>query len=92
MTLIVGTEKQIEEDARDYWTIEAMAKYGGSFVKALAECARRADPQNLAKIKATWIEYWAEYEKTGREMEEKYGDFGRGEANIGATKNRKRSE
>ena len=72
MTLIIGTEKQIDEGARDYWTIEAMAKYGGSFVKALAEAARRADPQNLAKIKATWVEYWAEYEKTGHDLEAKH--------------------
>ena len=61
-----------EGGARDYWTIEAMAKYGGSFVKALAEAARRADPQNLAKIKSTWIEYWAEYEKQGFELEKAY--------------------
>lgn len=72
MTLIVGTEKQIEEGARDYWTIEAMTKYGGSFMKALAECARRADRQNFSKIKTTWIEYWTEYEKMGRELEEKH--------------------
>jgi len=72
MTLIIGTEKQITEGARDYWTIEAMSKYGGSFVKALAEMARHADRQNLTKIKMTWIEYWAEYEKTGRELEEKH--------------------
>jgi len=72
MTLITGTEKQLEEGARDYWTIEAMEKYGGSFVKALAEAARRADRQNLEKIKTTWVEYWTEYEKTGCEMEEKY--------------------
>ena len=70
--IIVGSEKQITEGARDYWTIEAMAKYGGSFVKALAEAARRADPQNLAKIKTAWVEYWAEYEKTGRELEAKH--------------------
>lgn len=72
MTLITGTEKQIEEDARDYWTIEAMTKYGGSFVKALAEAARHADKQNLVKIKTTWVEYWTEYEKTGRELEAKH--------------------
>ena len=70
MTLIVGTEKQITDDARDYWTIEAMVKYGGSFVKALAEAARRADRQNLAKIKATWVEYWTEYEKMGHKLEQ----------------------
>jgi len=72
MTIITGTEKQIMEGARDYWTIEAMTKYGGSFVKALAEAARRADPQNLARIKTAWPEYWAEYEKTGRELEAKH--------------------
>lgn len=63
-------QKNAENAVRDYWTIEAMLKYGGSFVKALAEVARYADPQNLAKIKATWVEYWAEYEKMGREMEQ----------------------
>lgn len=74
MTLIIitGSVKQLESDARDYWTIEAMSKYGGSFVKALAEAVRHADRQNLAKIKTTWVEYWTEYEKTGREMEEKH--------------------
>ena len=72
MTIITGTEKQIMEGARDYWTIEAMTKYGGSFVKALAEVARRADPQNLARIKTAWPEYWTEYEKTGRELEAKH--------------------
>lgn len=74
MTLIIitGSMERLENDARDYWTIEAMEKYGGSFVKALAEAARHADPQNLAKIKTTWVEYWMEYEKTGRELEEKH--------------------
>lgn len=74
MTLIIitGSMERLENDARDYWTIEAMGKYGGSFVKSLAEAARHAYRQNLAKIKATWIEYWTEYEKMGRELEEKH--------------------
>ena len=67
-----GTKGELESGNRDYWTIEAMAKYGGSFVKALAKAARHADPQNLVKIKTTWIEYWMEYEKTGHELEAKY--------------------
>lgn len=46
---------------QDYRVVEAMEKYGGSFVKALAEAARRADSTNLAKIKATWPEYWQQY-------------------------------
>lgn len=74
MTLIIitGSIKRLEDDARDYWTIEAMTKYGGSFVKALAEAARHADPQNLGRIKIAWPEHWEEYEKTGRELEAKH--------------------
>ncbi len=45
----------------DLDVIEAMEKYGGSFVQALAVAASRADADNLAKIKATWPEYWKQY-------------------------------
>ena len=47
---------------QDTHTVEMMAKYGGSFVKALAELCWRADPINLRKIKITWPEYWSRYE------------------------------
>jgi hypothetical protein len=50
-------------DDQDLLTVEAMTRYGGSFVKALAELANRADSINLQKIKETWPEYWKEYEK-----------------------------
>jgi hypothetical protein len=46
---------------KDLAITDAMEQYGGSFVKALAVAARRADPDNLAKIKATWPEYWQRY-------------------------------
>lgn len=46
---------------QDHKVIKAMLRYGGSFVQCLAECAFRADPINLAKIKATWPDYWQEY-------------------------------
>ncbi len=49
-----------EEDNK---IVEAMEKYGGSFVKALAEAARHADPINLQKIKDTWSNYWNDYKK-----------------------------
>ncbi len=65
--------EHFEESNRNYWTIEAMVKFGGSFVKALAECARLADRQNLAKIKMAWGDYWAEYETKGRKLEKEYG-------------------
>ncbi len=54
---------------RDIWTIDAMEDRGGSFVQQLGALARRADPVNLEKIKMTWPEYWAEYERHGIEME-----------------------
>lgn len=54
---------------RDSYTIEAMEKYGGSFVKALAECFRHADSHNRALIKTTWSQYWSQYERMGAEAE-----------------------
>jgi hypothetical protein len=47
----------------EFKTVEMMEKYGGSFVKALAECFWRADPINFQKLKSTFIEYWIEYSK-----------------------------
>jgi len=47
----------------DYQVVEMMEKYGGGFVKVLAELARHADPVNLMKIKVTWPEYWQDYKK-----------------------------
>lgn len=56
--------------------MDAMEKWGGSFVKALGAAARRADGQNLERIKRAFPEYWAEYEKKGIELEEKGKDPG----------------
>ena len=47
--------------ATDWEVVQRMERFGGSFVRALAQCCYQADPENLAKIKATWPEYWAEY-------------------------------
>lgn len=58
-----------DRNVQDYWTIEAMAKFGGSFVKALAEAARHADPANLRKIKGAFELYWAQYVRIGQRME-----------------------
>lgn len=55
-------------DDTDFWTIEAMREYGGSFVKALAELASRADNWNLGRIKVCFKTYWKEYEKHGAKM------------------------
>ena len=57
--------KAIKEDIQpsDQAIIEAMLKYGGHFVKALATAAMRADSENLRRIKETWPEYWTKYAK-----------------------------
>lgn len=60
----------------DWPTLDAMEHYGGSFVKALAAAAFKADPNNYAKLKATFPELWAKYAnpmlgaKTAKDEEE----------------------
>lgn len=50
----------------DMHVVKMMSRYGGSFVKALAEAYKCADPKNRAKIITMWPDYW----KTYREMAE----------------------
>ena len=50
----------------DWEVLESMQMRGGLFVRTLATLCHRADPENLAKIKATWPEYWAEYAEMAR--------------------------
>lgn len=46
---------------KDIKAIETMHKRGGNFARALVHAAAAADPENLAKIKATWPELWEKY-------------------------------
>lgn len=41
--------------------IAAMERYGGSFVKALAECFLRADRENYIRLCEAFPEYVTEY-------------------------------
>jgi len=41
--------------------VEAMDKYGGGFVKALAQCIRRADCQNEDRLRLAFRDYWQKY-------------------------------
>jgi len=43
--------------------VDMMARYGGSFVKALAECFYRADHVNFGVLKSSFPAYWKQYEK-----------------------------
>jgi len=52
-----------EQDLR---VVEAMERYGGSFVVALAKCARKADSLNLKKLKDTFSMYWEQYTELSR--------------------------
>ena len=54
------------EPIEDVHVLECMQKYGGGFVKALAEAGYRADSVNLAKLKAAWPDLWAEYSAWAR--------------------------
>ena len=58
----------------DQWTLDAMEKYGGSFVKALGAAAQRADRDNLEKIKRAFPEYWSEYAVMGEKMKSESGE------------------
>jgi hypothetical protein len=49
-------------------TIDAMLKYGGSFIKALAACYIAADPDNQGKIRDTWVLEWDKYLHMGESM------------------------
>jgi pyruvate/2-oxoacid:ferredoxin oxidoreductase beta subunit len=47
----------------DFVMVEAMERYGGSFVKSLANCFFHADDINFDKLKRAFPEYWKEYEE-----------------------------
>ena len=50
-------------DGNQMQVVEAMQKYGGSFVKALAMAFYMADFKNFIKLKNAFPEYWTEYER-----------------------------
>ena len=51
---------------KEFEVVETMTKYGGSFVKALAECYHRADNNNFIKLKIAFPEYWKQYEEMSK--------------------------
>ena len=55
---------------RDFDVASTMIEYGGSFVRKLGAAALVADPDNLAKIKATWPDYWAQYDRMAKQLSE----------------------
>lgn len=60
------TQKENEEMSI---VIENMQKYGGGFVKALAECYIRADIENYHRLREAFPEYWETYLNFGKQYE-----------------------
>ena len=46
---------------QEFETVSNMEKYGGSFVKALANCFHHADCTNKAILIHTFHSYWEQY-------------------------------
>jgi hypothetical protein len=55
---------------KDIDVINTMIEYGGSFVRKLGAAALVADTDNLAKIKQTWPDYWAQYSRMAKQLSE----------------------
>ena len=53
---------------KDFDVARTMIEYGGSFVRKLGAAALVADSDNLAKIKATWPDYWAQYDRMAKQL------------------------
>lgn len=51
--------------------LHMMEKIGGSFVKALADCYCRADPNNKARLIAAFPEIFERYERLHREWKDR---------------------
>lgn len=47
--------------------VEAMDRFGGSFVRALANAFYHADFNNFKKLKNAFSDYWNNYEKVVNE-------------------------
>jgi hypothetical protein len=54
----------------EFRVVDAMYKYGGSFVRALSECFYRADVFNVIKLKEAFPEYWKQYDEMSQKDEQ----------------------
>ena len=64
MKLKTLNANEIEIDKWEKYAVARnMVDYGGSFVRPLGEALFHADPENTARLKAAWPEYWQKYLK-----------------------------
>lgn len=50
---------------KDYYTVMAMKRYGGSFVNQLGSLFQFADSGNKEKLRGAFPEYFKQYEEMG---------------------------
>lgn len=55
---------------KDLAVIQAMQKFGGSFVKSLGVSCLLADKNNLERLKKAFPEYWEKYARYGNKKEQ----------------------
>ena len=53
----------MSENYDPYQVVGAMQKYGGSFVKALADCWWRADSINEKRLQEAFSDYFEQYQR-----------------------------
>jgi len=51
-----------------YETLSAMTKYGGSFIKCLAELYHRADSENQAILEKAFEHYFVQYDEMAQSI------------------------
>jgi hypothetical protein len=52
----------------DTQILDAMEKYGGSFVKSLSNTMRLADPINFERLRAAFDDRWKQYTSMARHV------------------------
>ena len=57
----VDFARYIKDKGLDFFILQNMDTYAGSFVKALSVCIRTADPVNFCKLVYTFREYFNMY-------------------------------
>jgi hypothetical protein len=59
----------------DYEIVQAMERFGGSFVRALAAACHCADPVNFAKIRAAFPDLWKKYAEMHEQAKQRERDW-----------------
>lgn len=53
----------VDQETRDFETVDAMLTFGGSFVQALGAAFRAGDPRNRARLRDAFPDYFTQYEE-----------------------------